>query len=104
MYVQLKEGSGPTPQPGATVTVHYEGRLKSGKVFDSSYKRGEPAQFVAGVGQIIKGWDQALVTMKKGEKRTLLIPYWLAYGERGYPGVIPPRADLIFDVELLDFK
>ncbi len=104
MYVQLKEGSGPTPKSGATVTVHYEGKLKSGKVFDSSYKRGQPAQFAVGIGQIIKGWDQALVTMKKGEKRTLLVPYWLGYGDRGYPGVIPPRADLIFDVELLDFK
>ena len=104
MYLQLKNGAGDSPKPGSTVIVHYEGRLDNGKVFDSSYKRGEPASFPIGIGRVIKGWDQALLTMKKGEKRTLIIPFWLGYGERGYPGVIPPRATLIFDVELLDIK
>ena len=103
MYVQLKKGSGPSPGPGAAVNVHYAGRLKDGKVFDSSYDRGKPVEFKAGVGQGIKGRDQGLLAMKKGEKRTLLIPYELAYGEQGYPKVIPPRSDLIFDVELIDF-
>jgi len=104
MYVLLTEGSGPAPAPGAMVTVHYTGRFQDGRVFDSSHKRGQPIEFEVGAGRVIKGWDQALVTMKKGEKRTLLIPYWLAYGEQGYPGAIPPRTDLFFDVELIDFK
>ena len=103
MYVQLKKGSGSSPESGAKVKVHYTGKLKDGKVFDSSYDRGKPIEFIAGKGQVIKGWDEALLAMKKGEKRTLLIPYRLAYGERGYR-VIPPKADLIFDVELIDFK
>jgi FKBP-type peptidyl-prolyl cis-trans isomerase len=104
MYVILKKGSGNPPAKGSMVTVHYEGRLKDGKVFDSSYKRDEPISLPIGVGRVIPGWDEGLLMMKKGEKRTLLIPYWLAYGEQGYPGVIPPKADLIFDVELLDIK
>ncbi len=103
MYVLLKKGSGQTPAPGTKVMVHYQGMFKDNKVFDSSYKRGKPVEFTAGIGQVIKGWDQALVKMKKGEKRTLLIPYELAYGEQGYPNAIPPKSDLIFDVELIDF-
>jgi len=103
MYVQLKKGSGPSPEPGAKVTVHYTGKFKDGKVFDSSYDRGKPIAFIAGKGQVIKGWDEALLAMKKGEKRILLIPYRLAYGANGYRA-IPPKADLIFDVELIDFK
>ncbi len=104
MYVILKEGSGPTPTPGLTVTVHYKGMFKDGKVFDSSYKRGQPANLQVGVGRVIRGWDEGVLSMKKGEKRKLLIPFWLAYGERGYPGQIPPMSDLIFDVELLEFE
>ncbi len=103
MYVQLKKGSGPSPEPGAKVTVHYTGKFKDGKVFDSSYDRGKPIEFTAGKGQVIKGWDEALLAMKKGEKRILLIPYRLAYGANGYR-TIPPKADLIFDVELIDFQ
>ncbi len=103
MYVQLKKGSGPSPEPGAKVTVHYTGKFKDGKVFDSSYDRGKPIEFTAGKGQVIKGWDEALLAMKKGEKRILLIPYRLAYGANGYRA-IPPKADLIFDVELIDFQ
>ena len=103
MYVQTKKGSGPSPEPGAKVTVHYKGMFKDGKVFDSSFDRGKPIEFAVGKGQVIKGWDTALLAMKKGEKRILLIPYTLAYGEKGFR-IIPPKADLIFDVELIDFK
>ena len=101
-YVVLKEGEGSkTPQMGKNVTVHYTGSLLDGRIFDSSVRRGEPATFE--VGQVIEGWNQALVTMKKGEKRTLIIPPELGYGVHGYPGVIPPNSYLVFDVELLDF-
>ena len=101
-YVILKEGSGTdTPKYGRPVTVHYQGQLLNGKIFDSSLIRKEPAVFA--VGQVIEGWNEALMTMKKGEKRTLIIPPDLGYGDYGYPGVIPPDSYLIFDVELLDF-
>jgi len=95
-------GSGPKPNPGQTVTVHYEGRLLDGTLFDSSRARGEPLTFPVADGKVIPGWDEALLLMQKGEKRTLIIPWWLAYGEDGHPPVIPPKAVLIFDVELLD--
>jgi len=100
-YLVLKRGSGGSPAFGANVTVHYKGELLDGTVFDSSYQRGSPARFR--IGQVIPGWNEALVGMKKGEKRLLIIPPELAYGERGYPGVIPPNAFLVFEVELLDF-
>lgn len=101
-YVVLKEGTGDKkPVTGAEVTVHYTGTLLNGKVFDSSVNRGEPAKFA--IGQVIEGWNEALVTMCKGEKRTLIIPSELGYGAQGYPGVIPPNSYLIFDVELLEF-
>jgi len=102
MYVLLNEGSGGSPLPGEKAIVHYKGMFKDGSIFDSSYDRGEPIEITAGTGQVIKGWDEALLEMKKGEKRILLIPYTLAYGEQGYPGVIPPRADLIFELELME--
>ncbi len=104
MYVVNKKGEGQTPKPGTRVTVHYTGMFKNKQVFDSSVKRNEPFEFNVGMGKVIKGWDLALLTMKKGEKRTLLIPYTLAYGEKGYPGAIPPKSDLIFEVELIDFQ
>ncbi|MCP4669766.1 MAG: FKBP-type peptidyl-prolyl cis-trans isomerase, partial [Desulfobacula sp.] len=104
MYVLKEKGSGEKPANGSKVKVHYTGKFLDGKVFDSSIERGEPIEFAVGVGQVIKGWDEAIVTMKKGEKRTLLIPYWLAYGKHGYPGAIPPESHLVFDVELIDFK
>ncbi len=103
MYVVVKEGEGKTkPAPGAVVTVHYTGTLLNGTKFDSSVDRGKPLQFPVGTGRVIKGWDEALLSMKKGEKRVLIIPPDLAYGERG-TGPIPPNSILIFEVELLDF-
>lgn len=101
-YVVVKEGNGDKkPKYGQSVTVHYQGSLLNGKIFDSSIMRGTPATFQ--IGQVIEGWNEALQTMKKGEKRTLIIPPDLGYGIHGFPGVIPPNATLIFDVELLDF-
>ena len=103
-WVVNKEGTGNKPAPGTMISVHYTGRLLSNdKKFDSSYDRGEPIQFAVGTGRVIKGWDQALANMRKGEKRTLIIPPDLAYGSRGAGGVIPPDAWLVFDVELVDF-
>lgn len=95
-----------TPKAGAVVTVHYTGWLNDngqpGKKFDSSVDRGQKFQFKIGVGQVIKGWDEGVMGMKVGEKRRLYIPATLGYGARGAGAVIPPHADLIFDVELFD--
>ncbi len=102
LYIIEKEGEGDaSPKFGNDVTVHYTGSLLDGTVFDSSYKRNQPATFK--IGQVIEGWNKALVEMKKGEKRTLIIPPELGYGEQGYPGVIPPSSYLVFEVELLSF-
>ena len=102
-YVVVQEGTGDaTPKKGDTITAHYSGKLLGGAKFDSSYDRGEPLSFPIGVGKVIKGWDEALLSMKKGEKRTLIIPPQLGYGPRGN-GPIPPNATLVFDVELVDF-
>lgn len=103
MYVILAEGADDkTPQRGTTVSVNYSGRLLSGTKFDSSLDRGKPLQFPVGVGRVIKGWDEALLSMKKGEKRILIIPPHLGYGEMRL-GPIPPNSLLVFEVELLDF-
>ena len=104
MYVLLKEGEGPKPKKGQKVSAHYTGTLLDGKKFDSSRDRGVPFEFPVGMRRVIPGWDEAFLDMRKGEKRVLIVPYSLAYGERGHPPVIPPKATLIFYVELIDFK
>lgn len=98
-YEVLQPGTGATPSLNSRVTVHYEGSLTDGKVFDSSYKRGQPATF--GVTQVISGWTEALQLMPQGSKWRLFIPSELGYGERGAGAAIPGNAVLIFDVELL---
>lgn len=98
----LKVGAGPTAEPGKHVTVHYTGWLaEGGKKFDSSRDRGKPFSFLLGGGDVIKGWDQGVVGMQVGGQRRLVIPQHLAYGRRGHTDLIPPRAALIFEVELL---
>ena len=101
-YVVVAEGEGETPTAGTSVKVHYTGKLLDGTKFDSSVDRGSPIDFPVGQGRVIKGWDEALLTMKKGEKRVLIIPADLGYGPSGR-GPIPPNATMIFDVELIDF-
>lgn len=101
-YVDVVVGKGASPAAGKTVKVHYTGTLENGKKFDSSVDRKEPFSFTIGVGQVIQGWDEGVMTMKVGGKRKLIIPSKLGYGARGAGGDIPPNATLLFDVELLD--
>lgn len=103
-YEELEAGTGAQPQRGQVVQVHYTGWLTDGRKFDSSLDRGEPLQFTLGVGQVIAGWDEGLSTMKVGGRRKLLIPPHLGYGARGAGGVIPPNAELIFEVHLLGVR
>lgn len=107
-YVDVVPGSGPSPRRGQTCVVHYTGWLSKkgnrGKQFDSSRNGGAHFSFQVGVDQVIKGWDEGVISMKKGGRRTLYVPAALGYGDQGAGGDIPPGADLIFDVELLDLK
>ena len=98
----LEIGTGPEVKSGDTVFMHYSGTLEDGHKFDSSYDRGQPFETQIGVGRVIRGWDEGVPGMKVGGKRRLTIPYDMAYGDRGVPGVIPPQSTLIFDVELID--
>ena len=107
-YTDEVLGTGPAPQAGRQVAVHYTGWLDAdgakGRKFDSSRDRGAPFTFVLGEGRVIAGWDEGVASMKVGGKRTLVIPPELGYGARGAGGVIPPNAKLIFDVELLEVR
>ncbi|MFC9033675.1 FKBP-type peptidyl-prolyl cis-trans isomerase [Streptomyces arboris] len=98
----VKTGDGTNfPRPGDTVTMHYTGTLTDGEKFDSSVDRGTPFVTKIGVGQVIKGWDEGVPTMSLGEKARLTVTSDYGYGDRGYPGLIPPGATLVFEVELL---
>ncbi len=101
-YLVQTPGSGPVVPNGATVRAHFEARLLDGRVFDSS-RSGQPLEFVLGRTDTVRGWTEGFSTMKKGERRTLILPFWLAYGIYG-KGPVPPRATVVFDVELLDFR
>ena len=103
-YIDEIVGTGPSPQKGQQVTVHYTGYLQDGTKFDSSRDRNQPLPFTIGIGQVIKGWDEGIMSMKVGGKRKLTIPPDLGYGQRGAPPAIPPGATLVFEVELLSVK
>ena len=100
----VRPGSGPTVERGQTVRVHYVGWLPDGTRFDSSRARGEPLEFPVGLGVVIDGWDEGVVGMRAGETRRLVVPPSLGYGQEGVPGVVPPGATLVFEVELLGVR
>lgn len=98
------EGSGEVAKTGQTVVAHYTGTFWDGNKFDSSKDRGKPFEFPVGKGRVIAGWDEGFGLLKVGTKGKLVIPYFLAYGEQGHPGGIPPKSDMIFEVEMLGIK
>ncbi len=104
LYIVRSPGTDGTPRIGDEVIAQYDGRLLDGTPFDSSYQRGVPFTFRVGTGSVIKAWDEAFLAMHRGEKRTLIVPYWLGYGLPGRPPKIPPKATLVFEVELIDFR
>lgn len=101
---KLNEGTGPVVPSGASVKVHYTGKLEDGTVFDSSVTRGEPLEFAVGTGQVIRGWDEGIMQLQKGQKAILTCPPHYAYGASGAGDAIPPNATLTFEVEVIDFK
>ena len=103
LYVPLKTGTGKAADKGSRASIHFTGLLENGTVFVSSKERG-PLEFILGKGDVLKAWDIGVLGMKKGEKRRLLVPYPLGYGAGGYPGVVPPKATVFFDVELMDIQ
>ncbi len=103
-YKIIQKGNGTKAEKGKKVSVHYKGQLADGTVFDSSYSRKQPIDFTLGIGQVISGWDEGIQLLKVGDKARFVIPSNLAYGSQGAGGVIPPNANLIFDVELMDVK
>lgn len=103
-YQIIQKGTGKQAEKGKKVSVHYQGALENGQVFDSSYKRKQPIDFQLGVGQVIEGWDEGIALLQVGDKARFVIPSYLGYGSRGAGGVIPPDATLVFDVELMDVK
>ena len=103
-YFLRKKGTGRIPEKGDYIIAHYTGYLEDGTIFDSSYQRNKPIKIRIGIGKVIPGWDEAFLTMREGEKRVLILPDYLGYGEYGNPPVIPPKATLIFDVELLSIE
>ena len=103
-YQIIQKGSGKQAEKGKMVSVHYQGSLENGEVFDSSYKRKQPIDFKLGAGQVIEGWDEGVALLKVGDKARFVIPAYLGYGSRGAGGVIPADATLVFDVELMDVK
>jgi len=103
-YTIQKQGTGNPPERGKNVSVNYVGKLLDGTVFDDSSLRGRPIEFPAGTGRVIRGWDESVMDMKVGEKRLVVIPPELGYGEQGAGGVIPPNAFLVFEMELISIR
>ena len=103
-YWDLKAGTGAVAESGKTVSIHYTGWLTDGKKFDSSLDRGRPFSFRLGEGSVIKGWDEGVAGMKVGGKRQLKVPAASAYGDEGKGGVVPPNANLTFEIQLVDVK